>query len=98
MLGRQRGVPNTQGGYGLCQAPKIYEALVPRFIFDFHLIIFFPATFNSSVRRDEQRQEGGGMGPLGGGEGVGRGVPPAQWEPPQRPRLVPKAGQQEGEG
>lgn len=38
------------------------------------------------------------MGPLGGSEGVGLGVPPTQWEPPQRPRLVPNAGQQEGEG
>lgn len=66
-------MPNSQvtGGQGLCQAPKIYEApaecgpglasaaRAPRFIFDFHLIIFF---LPLSTRCPGRRTKGGGWG------------------------------------
>lgn len=66
-------MPNSQvtGGQGLCQAPKIYEApaecgpglasaaSAPRFIFDFHLIIFF---LPLSTRCPGRRTKGGGWG------------------------------------
>lgn len=79
-----------------CQPGLAEAASAPRLIFDFHLIISF---LPLSSQCPERRTKGGrwGMGRQAGRRGWSVG-PHRTVAVPQRPKLVPCVGPQEGEG